>query len=92
MNRDRTDTAGTRANAIERWKAGLAFLAMIAVAGFASFIVAAIPMKIAAALFAAPYLGSVTNILVLAMVAVFPWFVTNRKAARAFTIVLDDRR
>jgi VIT1/CCC1 family predicted Fe2+/Mn2+ transporter len=93
MNRNRFSTEGDRAaNGIERWKAGLGFLAMILVAGFASFIVAAIPMKIAAALFAAPYLGSVTNILALAMVAIFPWLVTHRSAARVFRSVLGDRR
>lgn len=86
-------TAGDRAaDAIERWKTGLAFLALLIVAGFVSFIVAAIPMKLAAEILELPYLGSVTYIAPLAAIVIFPWIVTNPYAAKALRFVLDRYR
>lgn len=85
--------AGDRAaDAIERWKAGMVFLGMLVVTGFAAFIVAAIPVKILAVLIGAPYLGSEENIAVISVFTALPWLITNKDAARALRTVLDYRQ
>ena len=85
--------AGSRAiEAVERWKAGIAFLALLVAIGGASFLVAALPMMIAAALFNAPYLTAGTNIGCVAAVAVFPWMLTNESMSRALRSILGLRR
>ena len=79
---------GKVAQAIERWKAGLALLALLAALGGAAFLVAAIPMMAAASLFGAAYIASTANIAAVAAVAVFPWMLTNESVARALRSLL----
>ncbi|GFZ89575.1 MULTISPECIES: hypothetical protein [Sphingobium] len=86
--------AGKVAEAVERWKAGIASLALLVALGGAAFLVAAIPMTGAAALFDAAYLASTANIAGVAAVAVFPWLITNKNVSRALRLILglDSRQ
>ena len=85
-------TGNKAAEAIERWKAGIACLALLAAVGVASFIVAAVPMMGAAALFNAPDLASVTNIACVAALTVFPWLLTSKGLAKPLVSILSVGR